>query len=174
MSAPVRTAATLNQGILHMSLVCRSLLVAGLLAATAPLSAQEAPDRDAILAVSRRLFDGMRAGDSAMVRATFHPKIFLASAFARQGTPTIEVDEGPEGFLKAVGTPHAEIWDERVAHPVVLQDGTFASVWMDYTFYLGGKKSHCGVDAFFMARDGAEWKIVALMDTRRKEECPDL
>jgi hypothetical protein len=157
-----------------MRLAHHALLVAGLLVATAPLAAQEAPDRDAVLAVTRRLFDGMRAGDSAMVRSTFHPKLFLASALTRQGTPMVEVDDGPEGFIKAVGTPHAEIWDERVAHPVVLQDGTLASVWMDYTFYLGGKKSHCGVDAFFMAKDGTEWRIVSLVDTRRKEECPDL
>ncbi len=157
-----------------MRLCCHAVLVAGLFAATAPLAAQDASDRDAILAVSRRLFDGMRAGDSAMVRSTFHPKLFLASAFVRQGTPAVEVDDGPEGFIKAVGTPHAELWDERVANPLVRQDGNFASVWMDYTFYLGGKKSHCGVDAFFMARDGTEWKIVALMDTRRREGCPDL
>jgi len=150
------------------------LLVAGLLVAATPLAAQNAPDRDAILAVSRRLFDGMRAGDSAMVRSTLHPKVLFATTFVRQGTPTVEVDDGPDGFIKAVGTPHTEIWDERVAHPVVLQDGNFASVWMDYTFYLDGKKSHCGVDAFFMGKDATGWKIVSLMDTRRKEECPDL
>lgn len=152
----------------------RGLLVAGLLVAATPLAAQNAPDRDAILAVSRRLFDGMRAGDSAMVRSTLHPKVLFATTFVRQGTPTVEVDDGPDGFIKAVGTPHTEIWDERVAHPVVLQDGNFASVWMDYTFYLDGKKSHCGVDAFFMGKDATGWKIVSLMDTRRKEECPDL
>jgi hypothetical protein len=140
----------------------------------APGHAQAAPDRDAILAVTRRLFDGMRAGDSAMVRSTFHPKVFLASAFVRQGTPTVQVDDGPDGFVKAVGTPHAEVWDERVANEVIHQDGTLASVWMDYTFYLGGKKSHCGVDAFFVAKDGGEWKIISLTDTRRREGCPDL
>lgn len=157
-----------------MRLARRALLVAGLLGAAAPLAAQNAPDRDAILAVTTRLFDGMRAGDSAMVRSTFHPKAFLATSLARQGTPAIEVDDGQDGFVKAVGTPHTGIYDERVAHPVVQQDGNFASVWMDYTFYMGGKKSHCGVDAFFMAKEGADWKIVAIMDTRRKEECPDL
>ncbi len=152
----------------------RGLLVAGLLVVAVPVAAQDAPDRDAILAVSKRLFDGMRAGDSAMVRSTFHPKAFLASSFVRQGTPAIQVDEGPDGFVKAVGTPHTEVYDERVAHPVVQQDGAFATLWLDYTFYLGDKKSHCGVDAFFMAKEGADWKIVAIMDTRRKEECPDL
>jgi hypothetical protein len=157
-----------------MSLARHAAIVFGLLVLAAPLAAQDAPDRDAILAVSHRLFDGMRAGDSALVRSTFHPKMFLASSVTRQGQPAVEVDDDPEGFIKAIGTPHAEVWDERVANPVVRQDGSFASVWMDYTFYLGGKKSHCGVDAFFMAQDGGEWKIVATMDTRRREGCPDL
>jgi hypothetical protein len=148
--------------------------IATLLLGTVALHAQAAPDREAILAVTRRLFDGMRAGDSAMVRSTFHPKIFLATSFVRQGTPTVEVDDGPGGFVKAVGTPHAEMWDERVAHEVVHQDDGLATVWMDYTFYLGGKKSHCGVDAFFVAKEGAEWKIIAIADTRRRDGCPEL
>jgi hypothetical protein len=148
--------------------------VATLLLGALPAHAQAAPDREAILAVTRRLFDGMRAGDSAMVRSTFHPKIFLATSFVRQGTPSIEVDAGPDGFVKAVGTPHDEMWDERVAHEVVHQDGGLAAVWMDYTFYLGGKKSHCGVDAFFIAKEGTEWRIISLTDTRRRDGCPDL
>lgn len=149
-------------------------LLAGLLLLSAPLAAQGAPDREAIVAVTRRLFDGMRAGDSAMVRSTFHPRLFLASSFVRQGTATIQVDDGPDGFVKAVGTPHAEVWDERVANIVVHQDAGLAAVWMDYTFYAGGKKSHCGVDAFLIAKEGTEWKIISLADTRRRDACPDL
>lgn len=152
----------------HAALLLASLTVA------APLAAQQAPDRDAILAVTKRLFDGMRAGDSAAVRAVFHPKVFMASAFVRQGTPTVNVDGGVDGFVKAVGTPHAEVWDERVANEVVHQDGTLATVWMDYTFYLGTKLSHCGVDAFLIAKEGADWKIISLADTRRREGCPEL
>jgi hypothetical protein len=44
---------------------------------------------------------------------------------------------------------------------------------MDYSFYLGDKFSHCGVDAFLLARDGTEWKVVSLADTRRRQGCPD-
>jgi hypothetical protein len=66
------------------------------------------------------------------------------------------------------------MWDERVAHEVVHQDDGLATVWMDYTFYLGGKKSHCGVDAFFVAKEGTEWKIIAIADTRRRDGCPEL
>lgn len=152
----------------------RSLVLLAALATAAPLAAQQAPDRDAILAVTKRLFDGMRAGDSAMVRSTFHPKVSLASAFVRQGTPVVSFDGTSDGFVKAVGTPHAEVWDERVANEVVHQDGTLAVVWMDYTFYLGTKLSHCGVDAFILAKEGSDWKIISLADTRRREGCPAL
>ncbi|HXI22043.1 MAG TPA: nuclear transport factor 2 family protein [Gemmatimonadales bacterium] len=138
----------------------------------APLAAQTAPDREAILAVVRRLFDGMRAGDSAMVRSTFHPKAQLASAQVRQGNATVEVDAVDE-FVRAVGTPHKEVWDERTRNERLEQDGTLASVWADYSFYAGSRFSHCGVDAFFLAKEGNEWKIVSLIDTRRRQGCPD-
>ncbi len=139
----------------------------------APARGQDpAQDRAAVLAVVRRLFDGMRSGDSAAVRATFHPKALLATAAARQGKPQVEIDT-VDAFVRAVGTPHSEVWDERIRRTQVDLDGPLASVWAEYSFYAGAKFSHCGIDAFQIARDGQEWRIVALMDTRRKHGCPD-
>lgn len=145
-----------------------ALALLAVLAAT-PLRAQ-GPDRDAVLAVVTRLFDGMRAGDSAVVRSVFHPKAQLVTAVVRQGTPAIET-EGIEGFITAVGTPHADVWDERIRNPQVLLDGTLAAVWVEYSFYAGSRFSHCGVDAFHLAKEGGDWKIVALADTRRRQGC---
>ncbi len=140
-----------------------------------PLAAQ-APgpeaDKAAVMATIKRLFDGMRAGDSAMVRSTFHPKAQLATALVRQGTAVVET-EGIEGFVTAVGTPHPEVWDERIFNEQVLLDGTLASVWVEYSFYVGTRFSHCGVDAFQLAREGTDWKIVALADTRRRTGCAE-
>ncbi|HXG45727.1 MAG TPA: nuclear transport factor 2 family protein [Gemmatimonadales bacterium] len=148
-------------------------LVAGLLVLTVPVLHAQAPDdRLEVLAVIRRLFDAMRAGDSAMVRSVFHPKARLASALIRQGVPVVQVEDDLEGFVRAVGTPHAEVWDERTRHEQVLLDGTLAVVWAEYTFYLGDKFSHCGVDAFQLAKGPAGWQIVALADTRRRDGCP--
>ncbi len=148
------------------------LPVALLALAIASPAAAQAPEADqaAVLAVVKRLFDGMRAGDSAMVRSTFHPKALLSTALVRQGDAVVET-ESIEGFITAVGTPHAEIWDERTRNEQVLLDGTLASVWVEYSFYAGTRFSHCGVDAFQLAREGAEWKIVALADTRRRTGC---
>lgn len=139
------------------------------LADATPARAQDA-DRAEVLAVVTRLFDGMRAGDSAMVRSTFHPKALLSTALLRQGDAVVETED-IEGFVRAVGTPHAEVWDERIRNPQVLVDGTLASVWVEYSFYAGTRFSHCGVDAFQLARDGTAWKIIALADTRRRTGC---
>lgn len=132
----------------------------------------QARDRAAALAVVQRLFDGMRAGDSAAVRATFHSAALLATAAIRQGKAVVQIDT-VDAFVRAVGTPHPEVWDERIRATRVEVDGPLASVWAEYSFYAGAKFSHCGIDAFQVARDGQEWRIVALTDTRRKEGCPD-
>ncbi len=142
------------------------LVVAAQLAAQAPNS-----EREAVLAPVHQLFDGMRKGDSAAVRRAFHPEAFLATALMRQGKPTLQVDT-LDAFLRAVGTPHDEVWDERLHGEKVEIDGPLASVWTEYSFYAGGKFSHCGVDAFQLAKTPEGWRIIALTDTRRQEGCP--
>lgn len=127
-------------------------------------------DRSEVLAVVKRLFDGMRAGDSAMVRSTFHSTALLWSAGVRNGTPEARVDS-VDSFVRAVGTPHPEKWDERTSGEIVHIDGTLAVVWADYSFHVGSRFSHCGVDTFQLARTTSGWKIVALADTRRREGC---
>jgi hypothetical protein len=87
------------------------------LAAFAPLSAQvetEAQaeqDREAVLAVVQRLFDGMRARDSAAVRATFHPEARLIATGEQERVPTVRVIPA-DGFVAAIGSSDEE-WDER-------------------------------------------------------------
>lgn len=156
-----------------MRLRFQMVLLLALLALPAmPVAAQKAPEEDAILIVVKRLFDGMRAGDSAAVRSTFHPQVFLGSAATRQAGPTVEIDSLAV-FLRAVGTPHDSVWDERTRNPVVHQDGTLAAVWVEYSFYVGARFNHCGVDAFQLAKLGGDWKIIALSDTRRRRPCPE-
>lgn len=149
-----------------------SLLLLSLV--VAPLSAQgTGADSTAVLAVMKRLFDGMRAGDSSMVRSVFHSKMqTMTTAVTRQGAAVADFGD-IQGFLKAVGTPHAEIYDERVYNPEVRIDGTLATIWVEYSFFVGAKFSHCGIDAFQLAREGGDWKIVAIADTRRKTGCKE-
>ena len=88
----------------------------------------------------------------------------------RNGTPEMRVDS-VDAFVRAVGSPHTETWDERTSGEVVHLDGPLAVVWTDYAFYAGSRFSHCGVDTFQLARTASGWKIVALADTRRRDGC---
>lgn len=140
-----------------------------------PLGAQTATparsaDEQAVLAVITRLFDAMRAGDSAGVRATFQPGAQLATPLVRQGTPSLRV-ETVDDFAKAVGTPHPEPWDERTWNERVFIDGNLAVVWTEYALYVGERFSHCGVDAFQLFKGADGWRIFSLADTRRREGC---
>ncbi|MFN2384451.1 MAG: nuclear transport factor 2 family protein [Gemmatimonadota bacterium] len=148
-------------------LLVLGLVITGL--AAAPLRAQSA-DESAVLDVVTRFFDGMRAADSAAMRATLMPSVILHSASIRDSAPVLEL-AAMEEFLVAVGTPRPEVWDERLTNSVVRIDGPLAMVWTDYAFYIGERFSHCGVDVFQLFRAADGWKIFAIADTRRREGC---
>jgi len=119
----------------------------------------------------QKLFDGMRAGDSSMVSAVFHPEIRMQTVMEKDGK-TILHNGSAEKFLNAVGTPHEIVWDERIMSYEIKVDADMATAWTEYAFYAGEKFSHCGVNAFqFFKDDEKGWLITQIIDTRRKENC---
>ena len=150
-----------------------SLLFAGLLAAATPAAhAQKAPsEAEAVKQTVTAFFDGMRRGDSTAIRRTLAQAAVFHGFGGKPGQPTTLEIERINDFLKAVGTPHPEIWDERVTFERVLIDANLASVWAPYEFYLGSKFSHCGYDSFQLVKLADGWKIAHIIDTRRKEKC---
>ena len=124
-----------------------------------------------VRAVVRRLFDGMRAGDSTAVRSAFHPEARLQTTAVANGEPVVRTDAVSD-FVRAVGTPHAEVWDERISGLEIQVDEPLATAWMRYRFHLGDRFSHCGVNAMQLLRTSAGWRIFQLVDTRRAS-CPE-
>lgn len=130
-------------------------------------------DKDAVKQAINTMFDAMRKGDSTMLRSTFHKSIvFEGVANKKDGTVELNL-ENPNDFIKAVGSPHKEMWDEQITFNDIKVDGDLASVWAPYKFYLGKTFSHCGVDVFQLMRTPAGWKIIYVVDTRRKGNCPE-
>ncbi len=135
-----------------------------------PVAAQSpstSPEHAAAYAVVTGLFDGMRARDTASMRAAFVENAVLQSL-----TPTGVKSDGIEGWLRSVGAaPAGTVIDERLANPVVHVDGDLASVWVDYWLFVGERFSHCGVDAILLAKREGAWRIFSVVDTRRREGC---
>lgn len=144
----------------------------GLLATSFSAQAQAtSTETQAVKQTVTQFFDGMRRGDSTLVRRTLAPGAVFHGIGSKPGQPSALQTESISGFLKAVGTPHAEVWDERVQFDRVLIDANLASVWAPYEFYLGSKFSHCGYDSFQLVKLADGWKIAHIIDTRRKEKC---
>lgn len=135
------------------------------------LQAQENSEEEAVRQVIEQLFDGMRAGDSSMVSQVFLREVQMQSIGATASGETRLITSDLTSFLNAVGTPHDEVWDERILSYNIQIDGAMASVWTPYSFYRGENFSHCGVNSFQLAKLKEEWKIIYLVDTRRREGC---
>ena len=125
-----------------------------------------------VLAVVERLFEGMRTHDTAMMRSTLLPDVRLMSVSARDGQRRV-VTADVNRWIAGAGAA-TEKWDERLVNPEVRVDDTMATVWTGYTFHVGERFSHCGYDAFQLARTADGWKIVHIMDTQRREGCPQV
>ena len=129
-----------------------------------------AAETAAVKQTIQAFFDGMRRGDSTQVRRTLAPGAVFHTIATRDGNTQLR-PENPTEFLKAVGTPHQAVWDERITFDNVLIDANLASVWTPYEFYLGSTFSHCGYNSFQLVKLTNGWKIAHIIDTRRKEKC---
>ena len=146
------------------------VLLAAILISVGRAEAQQADERAAVMAPIQQLFDGMRRHDSAAVQAAFAPEGRLLSVDARSGTPTLRIIR-PEQFAGAVGRAQGAPWDEPIYEPEIKIDGDLAMVWARYDFLLGTTWSHCGVDAFMLAKLADGWRITQIADTRQQTGC---
>ncbi|MBD2716603.1 nuclear transport factor 2 family protein [Microvirga sp. STR05] len=141
-----------------------------LLSATGTMAQTPAAETEAVKKTVQTFFDGMRKGDSTLVRSALAPGAVFHTLNTRNGTTQLHA-ENPSDFVKAVGTAHKDVWDERISFDKVLIDANLASVWTPYEFYLGSTFSHCGYNSFQLVKLAGGWKIAHIIDTRRKEKC---
>lgn len=126
------------------------------------INAQSA--EDSVKVVINNMFEGMRRADSAMVVESFHPSAILHTI----GREKLG-QAAPLEFGTAVRRMKAGQLDERIEFGAVHIDANMASVWTPYRLYVDGKFIHCGVNSFQLVRYSGAWKIVHLIDTRRKD-----
>jgi hypothetical protein len=133
--------------------------------------AQQNIEEEAVKSTINLLFDGMRNSDTSAISRAFDPAALMQTIAKSKDGKLMIRNEKLQDFIKSVGAPHSEKYDERISFTKILIDENLASVWTDYKFYLGSNFSHCGVNSFqlFKGKDG--WKIIYIIDTRRKNNC---
>jgi len=130
----------------------------------------QSDEENAIKKTITNLFTGMKDADSTLARGAFADAAIMQTIVNKEGKVSVR-NESVNNFIKFIGTPHQQKYDERIVFTKILIDGDLAAVWTDYKFYLGDKFSHCGVNSFQLVKGDKGWQIVYIIDTRRKEGC---
>lgn len=129
-------------------------------------------EEQAVLATVQRLFDAMRAKDTAAFRDIFEPNARLVGMRTRQNGEQIVQVLPWDRFGAFMASDTRGPWIERAWSPEVRIRGTLATVWAEYDFHFGQTPSHCGVDAVQLLKTPAGWKIVSIADTYEPTGCP--
>jgi len=117
-------------------------------------------------------FEGFHKGDTSIMRSVIVRDLPTQTVFTdREGNHRI-VDSSIEQFLDAIANrPQEQRWEERLLEYEIQIDGNLAHVWTPYEFWLNASFSHCGANAFTLGKTNEGWKILHLIDSRRREDC---
>ena len=96
-----------------------------------------------------------------------------AIAPALEGKDVLVTDEPGKLITAVANRPSDQKWEEKILGYSVQVDGNMAHVWTPYEFWFNGDFSHCGVNSFQLFHDNGTWKIIYLIDTRRRQDCQD-
>lgn len=128
-------------------------------------------EHQAIKLVIEQLFSALQQGDSAKARSCFIPETRLQTALESLKTGKTKLKTEPlDSFFVQVNEIRVKKLniEERILTYDIQVDYPMAAVWANYEFYIDGKYSHKGVDAFQLFKTEQGWKIIQLCDTRKK------
>lgn len=114
-------------------------------------------------------FEGFHQKDTIKIKSVCSDRMILQSISESTVKGNKLSDEGVKYFYKSIATiPSSMKFQEKILSYTIQIDGTMAHVWAPYEFYLNDKLSHSGVNTFTLFKEKDAWKIIYLIDTRRK------
>jgi hypothetical protein len=114
-------------------------------------------------------FEGFHERDTVKIQSICSYEIILQSISESAKKGNKLSDEKAKEFYKSIASiPSNMKFQEKILSYNVQIDGTMAHVWAPYEFYLNDKLSHSGVNMFTLFKEKDSWKIIYLIDTRRK------
>lgn len=150
----------------------RSKLVLALTLVLLPLAAavaNEAEERQAVLAVIDAFFAGMTAKDTDSMREIMtEDGNLLGYQETSEGLSLFNPTHAD--YLESLATresvPVERYWD-----PTVMLHDRLAVVWTPYDLYSDGVFSHCGINSFSMLKTDDGWKITGVVFSMEPDGC---
>lgn len=117
-------------------------------------------------------FEGFHKGDTLLMKSVMAEKIIMQTAFTdKNGIAKVHTNTIEDFILAIARRPENAKWDERLLDYKTEIDGNLAHVWTPYEFWLNETFLHCGANSFTLAKFDEGWKIIYIIDSRRKEDC---
>lgn len=114
-------------------------------------------------------FEGFHLRDSVKIKSVCADKVILQSISESVSKGNKLSDETAKEFYKSIASiPSNMKFQEKILSYNIQMDGSMANVWAPYEFYINDKLSHKGVNTFTLFKEKDFWKIIYLIDTRRK------
>lgn len=113
-------------------------------------------------------FEGFHAKDSSKIKSVCDDKMILQSISESPKGNTLTSQKITAFMQSIVGIPDKMTFQEKLVSYNIQVDGSMAHAWTPYEFYIDGKLSHKGVNAFTLFKEKDAWKIIYVVDTRRK------
>jgi hypothetical protein len=119
-------------------------------------------------------FTAFHEQDSIAMRNLVHPEVVLQTiGIDKDGKQTLKMENFNDFIRSIASIPDSVKFQERLTNYSIQVDGAMANAWSSYEFWLNDEFHHCGVNSFQLFKDTEGWKIIYLIDTRRKDDCPE-
>ena len=137
------------------------------------IMAQES-DETKVQKTIEAFFDGFHKQDSLLIKQTVSDGIIAQTIGKnKDGTTTLQTEDFSKFLKSIVSISDTVNFQEKILSFSIQVDGAMANAWTPYEFWYNDAFSHCGVNSFQLIKDGAVWKIIYLIDTRRKKGCKE-
>ena len=129
------------------------------------ISAQEKEIKQSISV----FFDGLQTADTLKIQSVCHKEMKLQSIMEKNSIGNLSFETNEEFYKSIASIPKNLKIEERILDYKIQIDNSMAQVWTPYEFYIDGKLSHIGTNSFTLLLENNIWKIVHIIDTRRKK-----
>lgn len=113
-------------------------------------------------------FKAFHAQDTSAIKEIIHNDVVLATVQSNMEDTVLVVDDIQKFYISIASIPEAMKFHEELTDIEIRTDGLLAHVWTNYIFHLNDEVSHKGINAFTLINEGGKWKVIYLVDTRRK------
>ncbi len=140
---------------------------------TTGLYAQE-EEKKAVQKTIETFFEGFHKQDSVLIKQVVSDEIVLQSIGRNPSGGSVVRTEVFGKFIKSIVSIQETTKFQEILKSFKIQiDGPMANAWTPYEFRINDAFHHCGVNSFQLVKHDNDWKIVYLIDTRRKTGCDE-